>query len=139
MRVTGEAARLAAEKERTALKLKYVGWSAEQIWDMNLRNSEIALKFARAGTAVFKRWVSLHDGKTRASHLEADGQFQVLESPFLVGAEKGYYPGDNMLSAKERINCRCIVIFEDADGKDLLSYRTQRAGKKRIDQVLAQF
>lgn len=138
MKMLGEAAKLAMEKERTELKAQYAGFTAVDIQTINLVNSQIAAKFARAGVAVFKRWVSLHDGKTRDSHLEADQQFQVLESPFLVGGEKGYYPGDLEFSARQRINCRCIVIFEDIEGRDLLSYRTQRAGKKRIDSVLAQ-
>lgn len=138
MKMLGEAAKIGIEKERAELKAKYLGFSAADIQAINLANSQIAAKFARAGVAVFKRWVSLHDGKTRDSHLEADQQFQVLESPFLVGGEKGYYPGDMEFSARQRINCRCIVIFEDVDGRDLLSYRTQKAAKKRIESVLVQ-
>lgn len=136
--ILGEAAKAAMEKERAELRDQYSGFTALDIQAINLANSQIAAKFARAGHAVFKRWVCLHDGKTRDSHLEADQQFQVLEVPFVVGGEKGYYPGDLEFSARQRINCRCIVIFEDVDGRDLQSYRTQRAGKKRIDSVLAQ-
>lgn len=126
------------EDERALLRIRYANFSSADIQAINLANSQIAMKFARAGTAVFKRWVSLHDGKTRDSHLDADGQFQVLEEVFLVGGEKCLYPGDMALSARERINCRCLVIFEDQDGIDLKSYRTLPAAKKRIHKLVDQ-
>lgn len=138
MKMIGEAGRLAMEKERNALREQYAGFSAEQIGLVNLANMEIASKFARAGVAVFKRWVSLHDNKVRPAHAEADGSFAVLEDPFLVGGEKCMYPQDPMLSPQLRINCRCLLIMEDAEGRDLKSYRTLPSAQKRINKELDQ-
>jgi len=138
MRMIGEAARRMQENERQDLRLQYSGWTAEQIGSVNLANLQLAAKFSRAGRAVFKRWVSLEDNRVRPVHAEADGQFQVLESPFLVGGEKCSYPQDPSLSPQLRINCRCLVVFEDADGRDLKSYRSLPSAQKRINKELDQ-
>ena len=138
VRMSGAAAKIAMETERIALREQYSGWTAEQIGLVNLANLQVAAKFARAGRAVFKRWVSLEDNRVRPAHAEADGQFQVLESPFQVGGEKCMYPQDPSLSPQLRINCRCLLIFEDEDGRDLKSYRTLPAAQKRIHKVLDQ-
>lgn len=57
-----------------------------------------------------KRWIAIHDSRTRATHRSADGQTVPIGSKFEVGGEAASYPGDPRLSAKERINCRCWVI-----------------------------
>lgn len=132
----GDAAKLAMENERTALKLKYAGFTAEQIGLINLANLQIGAKFARAGTAVWKRWISLHDDRVRPAHLEADQQFALLGDSFVVGHEKAMYPQDPNLSIGQRANCRCLLIFEDSEGRDLKSYRTLPSAKKRIDKVV---
>lgn len=59
-----------------------------------------------------KEWASIHDLRTRDSHVAADTQKVPLNDPFTIGedGEKMMYPGDPSASAKERINCRCRIL-----------------------------
>lgn len=59
-----------------------------------------------------KRWIATNDGRTRETHVEADGQEQDMHDPFTVGEDELMYPGDPDGVPEEVINCRCIVVFE---------------------------
>lgn len=61
-----------------------------------------------------KTWLAIHDHRTRHSHNVADGQTVLVEKTFMVGGYPAMYPGDPSLPAKEVINCRCVVIYEEA-------------------------
>ena len=59
---------------------------------------------------VTRKWDSTgEDGKTRSSHLLAEGQARSHGEPFLIGLSLLMFPGDTSLGAeaKETINCRC--------------------------------
>lgn len=56
-----------------------------------------------------KEWIATNDARTRKAHIELDGQKRDLEEKYSNG---GMYPGDPGLSAKERIQCRCVEIHE---------------------------
>lgn len=66
-----------------------------------------------------KRWVAVHDNRTRHAHALADGQTVNDEDPFIVGGEQLDFPGDPNGSATNTIHCRCFaedVALRDASG-----------------------
>jgi len=56
-----------------------------------------------------KMWVSSIDDKTRASHIEADGDFADSKGIFHLAGGSGPAPG-NIGVAAEDINCRCRAV-----------------------------
>jgi hypothetical protein len=68
-----------------------------------------------------KRWIAVHDNRTRHAHLAANGQTVDSEAFFTVGGEQMEFPGDPEASGANTINCRCFA--EDValrDGKGAL-------------------
>lgn len=57
-----------------------------------------------------KRWLSVVDSRTRATHISASGQVVPFDGMFTVGGEKAQFPRDPVLSAKESVNCRCHSV-----------------------------
>lgn len=67
---------------------------------------------ARAtGLRMVKEWGATEDARTRPDHAAADGQTREMDEDFDVGGEKMSYPGDTKGSAKQVINCRCVVLY----------------------------
>lgn len=64
------------------------------------------------GLEVVRVWASAEDGRTRSSHASADGQTRRKGEPFNVGGARMKFPGDPSGPAKERINCRCVLLYE---------------------------
>lgn len=75
---------------------------------------------------VKKEWSAVDQpGRTRETHLEADGQTVWFDEPFIVGGEEMDAPHDPGASPEETINCRCqvILLYEgdiDRDGNVVL-------------------
>lgn len=67
------------------------------------------------GEALYKQWLATHDRRTRDTHVVADGQIVGLEQPFDVGGFPLMFPGEAGGPAQEVINCRCVVLYLDAD------------------------
>lgn len=64
------------------------------------------------GLRLEKAWLATPDGRTRQSHIAADGQGAPLQDGmFMVGGYPCRYPGDVLLPASERANCRCSIIY----------------------------
>lgn len=64
-----------------------------------------------------REWSATRDKRTRHTHVLMDGEVVTNNQKFSNG---GMYPGDPVLSAKERIQCRCTVIrspLRDVFGK----------------------
>lgn len=57
-----------------------------------------------------KEWSTVIDGQERETHAEADGQVVGVNELFTVGGQAARYPGDDSLSASEKINCRCLIV-----------------------------
>lgn len=57
-----------------------------------------------------KRWVAHHDGRTRFSHMQADGEVEFLADPFTVGGYSLMVPGDPNAPHSETANCRCVIM-----------------------------
>lgn len=58
-------------------------------------------------------WIATLDDKTRGDHAAMDGMPRRDDGLFhLPGGDQGHFPHDEMLSAGNRINCRCDTTFE---------------------------
>jgi hypothetical protein len=64
----------------------------------------------------YKTWLATFDGRTRPSHVNADGQRVLFEEPFTVGGYKMMHPHAYGAPAEEVVNCRCTVTFSDPVG-----------------------
>lgn len=70
------------------------------------------------GVIMQKMWVATHDGRTRDSHAEIDGEQQDQDDAFTNGL---MFPADPAGEASEVYNCRCTMIsvvkgFRSDDG-----------------------
>jgi hypothetical protein len=64
------------------------------------------------GLALEKFWIATPDGRTRPEHAAANKQGAPLQDGlFVVGGYRCRYPGDPLLPAAERCNCRCAVGY----------------------------
>lgn len=67
-------------------------------------------------SAVMRVWDSSgHDGKTRTSHLQMEGQRVGLDEPFITpGGYKLMHPGDSSMGApaSETAQCRCVLRLD---------------------------
>jgi len=65
------------------------------------------------GLKLDKVWLATPGSRTRPEHQAADGQRAPLQDGFfMVGGEMARYPGDPLLSASMRCNCRCAIIYK---------------------------
>lgn len=78
------------------------------------------------GIELEKVWLASMDHRTRDSHFAADGQRVPKNGAFVVGGFPGAYPGDPMLPAGERINCRCTVLYVEPGEETDMSGRGMR-------------
>ena len=68
------------------------------------------------GATVTKKWVPVLDARTRDDHRAMFSKKPIdVNDLFTVGGEKALRPGDPNLSAKQRVNCRCAVVFRDKE------------------------
>lgn len=60
-----------------------------------------------------KKWIPVEDGRTREEHVAmADSPAIGMDELFIVGGEKMDRPGDPSASARQTVNCRCILVYE---------------------------
>jgi len=105
------------------------GWTTAElqqaILDTGIFDSARALRIARTVTgaaasqgqwlsgvltgATHKSWSTAGDSHVRERHQRMNGETVEINESFSNG---GRYPGDSLLSAAERINCRCALMFE---------------------------
>jgi len=73
----------------------------------------------------FKRWLTSHLPTVRDAHAEAeddpDNQMVPIDEPFMVGGEELMFPGDEMGSPENTINCHCVALsvipeWKEGDG-----------------------
>jgi SPP1 gp7 family putative phage head morphogenesis protein len=58
----------------------------------------------------WKEWLTAGDDKVRAEHVRANEQQRRVDEAFDIAGEQLMHPGDPNGSAKNVINCRCVVI-----------------------------
>lgn len=86
-----------------------------------------------------KRWVAVHDSRTRHAHLAADGQTVDQSGVYTVAGEQMEFPGDPSASAANTISCRCFSeIIAQRDNKGRLIPKEQQpavrvTGRLRAD------
>lgn len=84
---------------------------------MTALNNSNRVAAGSANLVMNKEWVATLDFRTRPSHRHLDGETVPFDSLFSNG---GQYPADPALPAQERIQCRCVLIYEplrDATGR----------------------
>lgn len=60
-----------------------------------------------------KTWVTANDDRVRDAHAAIDGQAVPIGERFTLGnGESANFPGDILLSASQRINCRCTTRYQ---------------------------
>lgn len=71
-----------------------------------------------SGIALNKKWLAVHDSRTRHTHTEVDGTVLPLDRYFQVGGNELLQPGDRgghdghvFVDPKETINCRCTMGY----------------------------
>lgn len=91
------------------------------------------LEYEEEGLVINKVWIATPDGRTRAWHMDMDGQEVGADEPFIDGhGNELEYPGDPMAEPETVYNCRCsmrshILGFRDSKGK-IHSIKDYRAG-----------
>lgn len=91
-----------------------------------------------------KRWIAVHDSRTRHPHAEADGQTTDIDGSFSVGGETLDFPGDPNGSAENTINCRChteIITMRDRQGrlvpKETQPVRVTGRLRSQVQEIIA--
>lgn len=59
------------------------------------------------GIKMQKQWLSVHDGRTRHTHRQVDGEVMPVKERFSNGC---MYPADPLAEPAETYNCRCTMI-----------------------------
>ncbi len=67
------------------------------------------------GIEMVKKWVATSDERTRSFHAEVNGSIVGMDEKFLVGGARMAYAGDPAGGAKNVINCRCTVVYVEAE------------------------
>lgn len=71
--------------------------------------------------AGVKRWVATASGRTRDTHLAADGQCVPVRDAFTVGGASMMMPGDPSAPAREVVNCRAVLPGTPVAGRVLVT------------------
>jgi|SRR5215207_666590 len=69
------------------------------------QGADVRVRSLGADAPPFKQWLSTLDGRTRPSHVRADGQVVPLRDPFEVGGARLAVPGDPTAPFEEVVNC----------------------------------
>ena len=63
------------------------------------------------GVTVLKKWLSVHDARTRDAHAELDGQTAKPDEPFRSALGNIMFPGDPAAHPANVYNCRCTLTY----------------------------
>jgi hypothetical protein len=82
---------------------------------MNAGHMAYAESLIDEGIVSAKEWSAIGDDDCRDSHAALSGTVVPARSNFIVGSSPAPHPGHWSLPARERINCRCVVLSVLAD------------------------
>jgi hypothetical protein len=83
---------------------------------MALMESQYAIVDDMELPPMLKEWNATIDGRTRKTHRAVDGDKVKKDGMFKVGSDNMRFPQDRLNgSAKEIINCRCVLTWEPED------------------------
>lgn len=93
----------------------------ETIGALNSGRYDAFRAFAEQDGGQFEKvWLSTLGPRTRASHVQADGQRVGLDDPFVVGGFSLQFPGDPEGPPQEVIQCRCdMLLVEPGEMTDM--------------------
>jgi hypothetical protein len=120
---------LAVEPDRRQRRFGPIAFQAERIMRtelngvFNLANEMRQRAIAADTPGLRKYWLATRDERTRPSHRQAGARYQPGGSPgpipfdqaYTVGGEAARFPHDPRLSARERVNCRCVSLLYSSD------------------------
>jgi hypothetical protein len=98
-----------------------VSAKAENIWRteigtaQNFSNHLMGQQAKEQIKDIKHAWMATGDDRTRDSHIDAHGQIQPIDQPFIVGGAEGMYPLDPALPLRERARCRCREVLYTED------------------------
>lgn len=74
---------------------------------------------SEVGIQMVKQWVATADERTRSAHAAMNGKTALMDEPFMMpnGREMDYV-GDPKGGAANVINCRCVILYVDAEDSD---------------------
>lgn len=85
--------------------------------EMHAASQDAAFEAAQAsGLGMTKEWVATEDQRTREDHAAANGENIAMHESFEVGDDTLLYPGDPSGQPEQVINCRCVLVFNGAEG-----------------------
>lgn len=91
----------------------------EMLGAFNLADDLQMRQVAEAIPEMRKFWDAVSDGRTRPAHAAAEARYRPspipLSEDFIVGGERASGPHDPRLSARNRINCRCVRALQHPD------------------------
>ncbi len=68
------------------------------------------------GVSMVKQWVATLDARTRSSHAQMNGTQVSMDEPFMMpNGREMQYVGDPDGGAANVINCRCAIVYIDAE------------------------
>ena len=83
------------------------------------------LEVQEINPTVRKVWIDSHKPNARRTHIATENRSKKkpkgMKSFFRVGSEKAQFPRDPRLSAKERVNCGCTLVYVNTKDKEGLS------------------
>jgi hypothetical protein len=84
---------------------------------MMFASEEGAAKVGRDnGISILKAWLPVQDERTRVSHASMSSHPAIgMDEDFLVGGVRMKRPGDPKGGAANCINCRCVLIYKEAE------------------------
>lgn len=82
-----------------------------------------------------KMWVSMRDDRVRSAHKSVDGTSVPASGVFTVGGHSARYPGDPMLPAGLRINCRCFLVKGPKLGASSQTEEQAASDKAAADRI----
>ena len=80
-----------------------------------------------------KRWVSVADARTRATHAQANGTEIPLDEDFIIGGVPMKYTGDPKGGPKNVINCRCVTLYITPEDEVLDDIGPQSSVKPTVE------
>jgi hypothetical protein len=82
-------------------------------------SESVRLAQDKLGVTMLKAWSPTLDARTRPAHADMDGSPAIpMDQMFLVDGEEMDRPGDPNASAENVVNCRCVLVFEEATQQD---------------------
>ena len=84
-----------------------------------------------ADVVAATEWIATPGSRTRHTHRTANGQLQLINQPFNVGAASLMFPGDPSGPGKEVINCRCALGLLTPDEARERGLEVRATKKKR--------